>query len=196
MNNRVKEIYNDLKNNRNGWVIDENGFVKSNIALVDTLDIITELDNLWCDEEKSKMYDTLFETNDAEDYVVWDNSYNFGAKVTNDYDWKTIAFDNGYVTRVMFHKCGDIRGNYTDNLYIEHDYADNFIVLLMDCMYGKQIYINYKNYDLCFEPSIVGEEVAVWCDQFDDNIEIYEFEITDEVCEYVINTFIKKDVDK
>lgn len=183
--NKKAEVIKSLKVCRVGenrpWIYNEDGSLKNNIALIDAVELIDCIDFL----DETDVPIELFET---EEIIDCGNTYNWGGKITNDINWETIHANGVYYTRLMFHRCGDVRGNYTDYLYLETDYPTMWIEYFEDviteyaiCTRGSR---NYKGYDFDIYPTPFSELYSVtlinsdgyWI-EFSD----YEIELTDNV---------------
>ena len=109
-------------------------------------------------ETGEEILDVLEEYGYIEDYFA-DNSYNWSAPVSNDFDFKVYRdfLSGGVFVDFMVHRFGDVRGNYTDSVIYRFDSADEFYELLLNC----NKYVSVGNY-----------EVIV--DIFNDGFEIYD----------------------
>ena len=87
-----------------------------------------------------------------------DNSFNWSAPVSNDFDFKLYRdfVSDGVFVDFMVHRFGDVRCNYTDSVIYHFDSVDEFYELLSNC----NKYVQIGNY-----------EVIV--DIFNDGFEVY-----------------------
>ena len=111
-------------------------------------------------ETGEQILDVLEEYGDIEDtYFAADNSYNWSAPVSNDFDFKIYRdfVSDGVFVGFMVHRFGDVRGNYTDSVIYHFDSVDEFYELLLNC----NKYVQIGNY-----------EVIV--DIFNDGFEVYD----------------------
>lgn len=183
---RFTEVYETINGAKGGWIFDDDGNLKDNIALVNTLDIIDNL-NWIVDEDEIAYLDSIVD--DCE-YLDWHNTYNWNASVTYDIDIKFIEHNDEVIACAKFHICGDIRANYTDYLYfncggtgwnnkknatMEFYYAMDTVV----CESAKTI--EYNGYTFVFEPKPTDEAIYVYCYEVNDETAIYNFEINDNV---------------
>ena len=92
-------------------------------------------------------------------YFAADNSYNWSAPVSNDFDFKVYRdfVSDGVFVDFRVHRFGDVRGNYTDSVIYCFDSVDEFYELLLNC----NKYVQVGNY-----------EVIV--DIFNDGFEVYD----------------------
>ena len=134
------------------WIFDDNGNVKDNVIICDIIPWLEELKDyeIEFDEE---LADTI-----RENYESWDNSYNWGANITNDIDY--MLYKNYVLLKV------DIRGNYTEEILIKdcnifklenvNQYKKLTENLVADmCIFSK----NYSVYD-----TNLGEEIGWFCE--------------------------------
>ena len=111
-------------------------------------------------ETGEEIIDALEEYGYIEDtYFVADNSYNWSAPVSNDFDFKVYRdfVSDGVFVDFMVHRFGDVRGNYTDSVIYHFDSADEFYELLSNC----NKYVQIGNYGVCV-------------DVFNDGFEVYD----------------------
>ena len=94
-----------------------------------------------------------------ETYFAADNSYNWSAPVSNDFDFKVYRdfVSDGVFVDFMVHRFGDVRGNYTDSVIYHFDSADEFYELLLNC----NKYVQIGNYGVCV-------------DIFNDGFDVYD----------------------
>ena len=94
-----------------------------------------------------------------DDYFKADNSYNWSAPVSNDFDFKMYRdfVSGGIFVDFSVHRFGDVRGNYTDSVIYRFDSEGEFYELLLDC----NKYVQVGDY-----------EVIV--DIFNDGFEVYD----------------------
>ena len=119
-----------------------------------------EIDILENCETAEDVLDTLEEYGYIEEtYFAADNSYNWSAPVSNDFDFKLYRdfLSDGVFVDFMVHRFGDVRGNYTDSVIYHFDSVDEFYELLLNC----NKYVQIGNY-----------EVIV--DIFNDGFEVYD----------------------
>ena len=68
-------------------------------------------------------------------YFAADNSYNWSAPVSNDFDFKLYrdSVSGGIFVDFSVHRFGDVRGNYTDSVIYHFDSVDEFYETLLNC---------------------------------------------------------------
>ena len=93
----------------------------------------------------------------GDDYFKADNSYNWSAPVSNDFEFKLYEdfVSGGVFVDFSVHRFGDVRGNYTDSVIYHFDSEGEFYELLLDC--NKYIQIN--NYQVIVDIFNDGFEV-------------------------------------
>ena len=119
-----------------------------------------EIDILENCETAEDVLDTLEEYGYIEDtYFVANNSYNWSAPVSNDFDFKVYRdfVSDGVFVDFMVHRFGDVRGNYTDSVIYHFDSVDEFYELLSNC----NKYVQIGNYGVCV-------------DLFNDGFDVYD----------------------
>ena len=118
----------------------------------------TEVDIFEGCETAEQILDVLEEYGYIEDtYFAADNSYNWSAPVSNDFDFKFYRdfVSDGVFVDFMVHRFGDVRGNYTDSVIYHFDSVDEFYELLSNC----NKYVQIGNYDVCVDIFNDGFEV-------------------------------------
>ena len=97
-------------------------------------------------------YDYIEET-----YFAADNSYNWSAPVSNDFDFKVYRdfVSDGVFVDFMVHRFGDVRGNYTDSVIYHFDSIVEFDELLLNC----NKYVQIGNYEVVVDITNDGFEV-------------------------------------
>ena len=121
-------------------------------------------------ETAEEILDALEEYGYIEDtYFAADNSYNWSAPVSNDFDFKLYRdfVSGGVFVDFMVHRFGDVRGNYTDSVIYHFDSVDAFYELLLNC----NKYVQIGNYGVCV-------------DIFNDGFEVY-----DEAGNYILTAY-------
>lgn len=167
------------------WTFSTDGHMRDDIALVDTVNIIEALD--WCDDGTAAIYDEYFDTLEK---VYTDNTYNFSGKVSSDINWETAKTVSGYVTRAMFHLGGDMRTNYTKYLYFEHDSSEGFIIAVND-VEGNEVEKKVDDIEIYFLPWAFTQGIDVYCPKYDCGTYCYDFEITDELANDVLQEMLE-----
>ena len=129
-----------------------------------------EIDILENCETAEDVLDTLEEYGYIDGtYFAADNSYNWLAPVSNDFDFKFYKdfAVNGVFVDFKVHRFGDVRGNYTDSVIYHFDSVNEFYELLLNC----NKYVQIGNYEV-----IVG--------LFNDGFEVY-----DEAGNYILTAY-------
>ena len=109
-------------------------------------------------ETGEEILDVLEEYGYIEDtYFTADNSYNWSAPVSNDFDFKVYRdlLSDGVFVDFMVHRFGDVRGNYTDSVIYHFDSIVEFDELLLNC----SKYVQIGNYEVCVDITNDGFEV-------------------------------------
>ena len=121
-------------------------------------------------ETAEQILDALEEYGYIEDtYFAADNSYNWSAPVSNNFDFKLYKdfVSGGVFVDFMVHRFGDVRGNYTDSVIYHFDSIVEFDELLLNC----NKYVQIGNYEVC---------VGIFNDGF---------EVFDEAGEYILTAY-------
>ena len=113
-----------------------------NVLEVDVCDVLDTLSYYEIDEEEYIIRDEDGEiTYDIDDYLYdeceeirADNTYNWGAPVSNHINFEIFRNDDfDYIVRVMVHmNCSDIRCGYSYYMYFKFDYEEQFLETIME----------------------------------------------------------------
>ena len=112
-------------------------------------------------ETAEDILDALEEYGYIEDtYFTADNSFNWSAPVSNDFDFKLYKdfVSGGVFVDFMVHRFGDVRGNYTDSVIYHFDSIVEFDELLLNC----NKYVQIGNYEVCV--GVVNDGFEVYDD--------------------------------
>ena len=99
-------------------------------------------------ETGEQILDVLKEYGYIEDtYFAADNSYNWSAPVSNDFNFKLYKdfVSGGVFVDFSVHRFGDVRCNYTDSVIYHFDSIVEFDELLLNC----NKYVQIGNYGVC-----------------------------------------------
>ena len=117
----IEQVKESRKGNNRAWIFDENGNIKDNIIIGEVLDILKELKDY--EINVSDEYVKNFESDNA------DNTYNYGANISNDLNYEFKEAKDGMIIRIMVHLYGDIRGGYSDYFFVKMDSEHDFLTL-------------------------------------------------------------------
>lgn len=90
------------------------------------------------------------------DCVDENNTYNWGANISNDIDYRIIKDEiDGYYYVAMVHLFGDVRGNYSDYFVLHFDYESEWLYLenlhqskTINEKYVADIFLLSENYEI------------------------------------------------
>ena len=156
----------DGKKRGTGYFVTTFEDIKENelsISIFDVLDSleafeITEKDIYNSDEEEYEEMDIeeYFEKGLDEGFLIEcgaDNSYNWNSPISHHINFEIYHdIEGSYIVRFRVHRYGDVRCNYTDWVYLEFSWEDEFLEVLMEecskCidveMDGKQYYVTIE----------------------------------------------------
>lgn len=154
--------------------------------IIDTIDVLENLlpyeianqfavYNYLEEEDEEEILQVSFEEYcEIEGYkgIKSDNTYNWGAPVSNDINFRIYQSYNyeGIIVELAIHKYGDVRCNYTDECYLQFDNIDEFYEVLSN----SNKYFSMTKDDI---------EYFITIDIFNE-CPIIEFD-TEENCEYI-----------
>lgn len=158
-----------------------NRITKDNFCYVNALTVLESLEPyLLSDEETNFILTTWY--NNSSDVVTKEsgNSYNWGGRISNDFNYNEVELDGIVYTIFSFHIGQDIRAGYTNDLVVEGNLFD----ALRDIPYHAEVLEIYGNsyyleYNIFFDMVEVFEEDT---DNFIGEINpIYEEDAIEEV---------------
>lgn len=147
-----------------------------NEALIATSKILEALEEVELKAEYAKALEAFIEENEVEELKA-DNSYNWQAPITRDFDFKTYEINGESFIALKVHIGLDIRGAYTDYVYLECTFEE-FIDILSDCYEYIPLEVNGEEFELHLSPLHYG----IQCYSLNDEelqFEVYELEFED-----------------
>ena len=126
------------------WIRDENGNIKDDVICGNIIPFLKELKDYEVDMTQEEIESTIdFWYNNSKlrntanfwgsnlKAKCWgDNTYNHGANIDHDIDYRVIELESGGVWfAFMVHRYGDVRGNYTDWAVCKFDYVEEIFEL-------------------------------------------------------------------
>lgn len=140
---RLQKVIEQVKRSRRGnnrsWIFDENGNIKDNIIIGEALYILEELKN--------------YEINVSDEYIKnfkpdnGYNTYNYGANISNDLEYRIKEIKDGVIINIMVHLYGDIRGGYSDCFFVKMDSEADFLTL--ESIYQHKTITDILEADIC-----------------------------------------------
>ena len=140
--------------------VEENELTISIFDVLDSLEAfeITKQEIYNSEEEEYFEYDIeeYFEKGLDEGFLIEcgaDNSYNWNSPISHHINFEIYHdIEGSYIVRFRVHRYGDVRCNYTDWVYLEFSWEDEFLEVLMEecskCidveMDGKQYYVTIE----------------------------------------------------
>lgn len=129
MKTRLDNVIEQVKNARKGehrpWIFNDDGEIADNVMCCEALYILEELKNYEIDVSDEWIEQFFNNAN-----VKGDNTYNWGANISNDLNMNYIENDNGEVIMlIMVHLYGDIRTGYSDYFAVKFDSMYQFYEL-------------------------------------------------------------------
>lgn len=164
---KIYEVLNEIESIREE-VIHKDDLV------VDVCDVLEGLKGY---ESYMEITDELIDEYGLEHYKT-DNTYNWNSCISNDLAFDVYTDYDGQVLVCMrVHKFGDIRGNYTDDIYLEFSDLYTFESVMLEVgTKNVHVELNDKIYEV--EVSIVNDVLTVYdedneyvCDVYTTNME-------------------------
>lgn len=129
MKTRLENVIEQVKNSRKGvnkpWIFNEDGNIADNVMCCEALYVLEELK-----EYEISVSDEWIDDFVSNPEVKGDNTYNWGANISNDLNINYIENDDEEVIMlIMVHLYGDIRGGYSDYFAVKFDSMYEFYEL-------------------------------------------------------------------
>lgn len=126
---RLEKVINQVKEFRKGenrpWIFDDNGNVRNDVLCCEVLDVLEELKRYELNVS-DEWIDNFLNNEDVEG----DNTYNWGANISNDLNMNSLINKDGEeIMVIMVHLFGDIRGGYSDYFAVKFDNRYEFYEL-------------------------------------------------------------------
>ncbi|MBQ9014025.1 MAG: hypothetical protein IJ094_10835 [Bacilli bacterium] len=170
---RLENVINDVKEGRNGnsrpWIYNENGKLKQDVLLIDTLDLLEALKPYEVNVS-DKFIDAFIESNEADSFYT----YNVNAKISND----ICLWYKEYCPVIVIdvHLYGDAR--IANNTF--------FAIKLDDCSSDMIYNISdfFYNFPDIFHKDIEGTTLTIDFNLFSDTYSVYDYEKEAELGDY------------
>ena len=93
----------------------------------------------------------------------FDNSYNWGSRLTHDLEIATYTSkeDDNFYVKISVHREGDVRGNYTTDFLLRFDDKDTFYVVMLDAQLSCANTFEFEGKRYWVEPHIFDEHVDI-----------------------------------
>jgi len=125
----INEVIKDLK------AVDESSTAvyKTYDYIVKAVEVLEDLKPLEVNDYKREAVLKAFEDGNR-NYIEAHNSYNWSGNIDHDMQWYVIKVHNRHYMILSFHRFGDVRCNYTDQVVLNYDdlNRDNFHEAIYD----------------------------------------------------------------
>ena len=173
-------------------------YIYTNEVNADTISILDVLENLkqyeiktfkiynYCNEEEEIIEVSAEEFLETEEYeeIKSDNSYNWGAPISNYFNYRIYksSLYEGIIVEFSVHRYGDVRCNYTEEIYFRFNNEYEFYEALEESNKYFTIEKNNIEYDIYID--IFSESPRIYIEEDDEDIEGYEaYELLEELLE-------------
>lgn len=174
---RLENVIEEVKAVRTGamrpWIFDENGNLREDVLVGDVIPFLEELKEYEIDITDEEIEEFI---NDKE--TKGDNTYNWGANISNNLLIYSQEYDDEITLVIAVHLRGDIRGGYSDYFAVKMRGFYEFYEL-ESMLQHKQI-----TDTLVADINLMDEGYGVYDYEHDDELgEFYEIEIKDALLE-------------
>ena len=141
----------------------------------------------YCNEEEEDIIEvSANEFLEIEEYeeIRSDNSYNWNSPISNDFNYSIYesSLCEGIIIEFSVHRYGDVRCNYTEEIYFRFNDEYEFYEALEESNKYFTIEKNDKMYEI--EINIFSESPRIYIEEDDEDIEGYEaYELLEELLE-------------
>jgi hypothetical protein len=188
LDNIIADI-KDVNRTCDFWIRNEDGNIKDDVICGEVIPFLEELKDYEVDMSQDEIESTIdFWYNNSKlrntanfwgsnlKAKCWgDNTYNHGANIDHDIDYRVIELESGGVWfALMVHRYGDVRANYTDWAVCKFDYVEEIFGLdsVMQCKYFGEHYVADIN--------IFSETYNVYdTDKCEDVGDFYDIEVAE-----------------
>ena len=160
--------------------VEENELTISIFDVLDSLEAfeITKKEMYDNKEEEYFEYDIeeYFEKGLDEGFLIEcgaDNSYNWNSPISHHINFEIYHdIEGSYIVRFRVHRYGDVRCNYTDWVYLEFSWEDEFLEVLMEeCSKWIEVEMDGKQYYVTIE--VLSDEIRLESYENEEYEEIY-----------------------
>lgn len=174
---RLEKVIEEVKSVRTGpgcaWIFDENGNMREDVLVGDVIPLLEEL----------KEYEINITDEEIEEFIndeetKGDNTYNWGANISNELLIYSQEHDDEITMVIAVHLRGDIRANYSDYFAVKMREFYEF--------YELESMLQHKNITdtLVADINLMDEGYGVYDYEHDNDLgEFYEVEIKDVLLE-------------
>ena len=174
--------------------VEENELTISIFDVLDSLEAfeITKKEMYDSEEEEYFEYDIeeYFEKGLDEGFLTEcgaDNSYNWNSPISHHINFEIYHdIEGSYIVRFRVHRYGDVRCNYTDWVYLEFSWEDEFLEVLMEeCSKCIDVEMDGKQYYVTIE--VLSDEIRLESYDEENGYEDIYGDDRDEILEEMIN---------
>ena len=174
--------------------VEENELTISIFDVLDSLEAfeITKKEMYDNKEEEYFEYDIeeYFEKGLDEGFLIEcgaDNSYNWNSPISHHINFEIYHdIEGSYIVRFRVHRYGDVRCNYTDWVYLEFSWEDEFLEVLMEeCSKSIDVEMDGKQYYVTIE--VLSDEIRLESYDEENGYEDIYGDDRDEILEEMIN---------
>jgi hypothetical protein len=152
---------------------------------IDSLDVLDALSD-WYDYDLNDLTSEEIEylLSDDERYqdALSDNSYNWNSPLSNHINFNCYkdTLNGTYIYEVKFHLYGDVRGNYSDVVYLSCDTEYDFLDTIMNVTAYFTLEVDGDLYNISLDP--LSEYVRICNDAYDFELYASDIEeLTEEI---------------
>ena len=174
---RLEEVIEEVKAVRTGamhpWIFDESGNVHKDVLVGDVIPLLEELKEYEIDITDEEIEEFI---NDEE--TKGDNTYNWGANISDDLQIHSQEYDDEITMVIAAHLRGDIRGGYSDYFAVKMRGFYEF--------YELESMLQHKDITdtLVADINLMSEGYSVYDYEHDVDLgEFYEIQIKDALSE-------------
>lgn len=162
---RLDDVIKQVKSSRHGaWIYDSNGNIKDDVLVGDALPLLEALKDVEMDVTDEWIDEFLEDPN-----TEGDNTYNWGANISNDLNFNSGKDENGDdVMVIMVHLHGDIRGGYSDYFVVKCSFEDMY----------------YQFDDAIYQSKSINDRYSADINLFSEGYNVYDYETGEDLGEF------------
>ena len=174
---RLENVIEEVKTAHTGeyrpWIFDEDGNIREDVLVGDVIPLLEELKEYEIDITDEEIEEFI---NDEE--TKGDNTYNWGANISNDLQIHSQEYDGEITIVIAVHLRGDVRGGYSDYFAVKMRGFYEFYEL------ESMTQLKDITDTLVADINLMSEGYSVYDYEHDDELgEFYELEIKDALPE-------------
>lgn len=157
----LKSVIEDIKNLRGAdvTIFGQPTTLDSEVSrfTIDVIDVLEAVEEFEIDGDDLDI--------DSLTFIQADNTYNWNSPISNDFNFEVYQNEDGYCFKLSVHRYGDVRCNYTDDVWFYFDNEYTFYELVGETTIYETVEIDGRCYNV--DINVFSETMEVYNDNGD-----------------------------